>query len=176
MSRHVTAEIKRLIAAFPRQAIPAETQAVYIDALGEMPPEALRLAVDLVIRSDDWFPTIKRLRTACEDFTYGQLSAAENGRWIKWWLSRAPNGYDPVSGFIYKPTEWPNAVCEEAARLMGWSRICQSEERYFDRDWEKAWNDAKGLVLKRAALDGPVGDALGTGSQPENVRQIKAVS
>lgn len=62
---------------------------------------------------------------------------------------------------------------EQAARLMGWTRICQSEERYFDRDWETHWNDAKGLVLKRTAA-GEVGDALGVGepSRP----QLKAVA
>lgn len=173
MNQQITVQIRRLVAAFPQPPVSAETVAVYVDALGDMDPDALRMAVDLVIRSDEWFPRIKRLMTACEDFQLSQLSAAEDGKWVKRWLSRAPNGYDPASGVVYKPRQWPNPVMEDAVRLLGWSRICQSEEQYFDRDWEKAWNDAKGLVLKRTAA-GEVGDALGMG---ETTRpQLKAVS
>lgn len=172
MTQYIRDEIKRLIAAFPQRPVLAETQAVYVDALGDMDPDVLRTAVDVVIRSDDWFPTIKRLRTACDDLQLSQLSAAEDGKWIKRWISGARNGYDPVSGITTKPKAWPNPVMEEAVRLYGWSRIHQTDEQYFDRDWAKVWNDAKGLVLKRAAA-GPAGDALPT---PENVRPIKAVA
>lgn len=172
MSQQITVQIRRLVAAFPQPPTSAATIAVYVDALGDMDPDTLRLAVDLVIRSDDWFPKIKRLRTACEDLQLAGLSAAEDGKWIKRWISGARNGYDPATGITTKPKVWPNAVMEEAVRLYGWSRIHQTDEQYFDRDWEKVWNDARGLVLKRTAA-GEVGDAL---PQPENVRQIKAVS
>jgi hypothetical protein len=175
MSQNIRDEIKRLVVAFPQRPIMAETQAVYVDALSDMDPAALRMAVDVVIRSDDWFPTIKRLRTACEDLQLAQFSAAEDGKWIKRWISGAKNGYDPATGISNKPSQFPNPVMAEAVRLFGWTRIHQTEEHYFDRDWEKVWNDAKGLVLKRTAA-GEVGDALTAGTQPENVRQIKAVS
>lgn len=180
MNQQITIQIRRLVAAFPQPPTSAETIAVYVDALSDMDPETLRMAVDVVIRSDEWFPKIKRLRTACDDLQLSQLSAGEDGKWIKRWLSGAPAGSDPVSGFVFKPKQFPNPVMAEAVRLYGWSRICQSEEKYFDRDWEQAWNDARGLVLKRTAA-GEVGDALGMGDrlslpQPENVRQIKAVS
>jgi hypothetical protein len=173
VNQQITMQIRRLVAAFPQPPVSAETVAVYVDALNDMDPATLGLAVDLVIRSDDWFPKIKRILTACEEFQLSQLSAAEDGKWIKRWINRAPNGYDPASGITTKPKQWPNPVMEEAVRLFGWSRIHQTEERYFDRDWEKVWNDAKGLVLKRTAIEGPSGDAL---PAPENVRPIKAVA
>jgi hypothetical protein len=173
MNQQITVQIRRLVAAFPQPPVSAETIAVYVDALGDMDPETLRTAVDVVIRSDEWFPKIKRLRTACEDLQLAGLSAAEDGKWIKRWISGGKGGYDPVSGMTGKPKQFPNSVMEEAVRLMGWTRICQSEERYFDRDWETHWSDAKGLVLKRTAA-GEVGDALGMG---ETTRpQLKAVS
>lgn len=172
MNQQITVQIRRLVAAFPQPPVSAETVAVYVDALSDMDPEVLRTAVDLVIRSDEWFPKIKRLRTACDDLQLSGLSAADDGKWIKRWLSGAPGGYDPVSGVVFKPKQFPNPVMADAVRLMGWTRICQSEEKYFDRDWEQAWTDAKGLVLKRTAA-GEIGDALGVGEQRP---QLKAVS
>lgn len=169
----IMSQIKRLMAAFPRQNVPTETQAVYVDALSDMDVDVLRTAVDVVIRSDEWFPTIKRLRTACDELQMTQLSAADDGKWIKRWISGARNGYDPATGITNKPTEFPNPVMAEAVRLYGWTRIHQTEEQYFDRDWEKHWNDAKGLVLKRTAA-GPVADAL---PHPDEQRPaLKAVS
>ncbi len=82
MKQDITAQIRRLIAAFPQPPVSAETMAVYIDALSDMNPDALRQAVDVVIRSDDWFPKIKRLRTACEEFQFEQLSAATDRQWV----------------------------------------------------------------------------------------------
>lgn len=176
MSKQPMDQIKRLIAAFPRQLVPAETQAVYIDALSDMDPDTLRIAVDLVIRSDEWFPTIKRLRTACDDLQLSQLSAAEDRKWIVRYINGIHSGYDPGTGLSRKPAQFPNPVMAEAVRLFGWQRIHEAHSDYFARDWEKVWNDAKGLVLKRAAA-GEVGDALGMGTQPDELRPaLKAVS
>lgn len=171
-AERIKSQVMRLQAAFPQRPVEASTIAVYVDALGDMDPDVLHTAVDVVIRSDDWFPTIKRLRTACDDLHLAQLSAADDGKWIKRWLSGAPGGYDAATGITFKPKEFPNPVMAEAVRLLGWTRICQSEEKYFDRDWEQAWNDAKGLVMKRTAA-GSVADAL---PQPDELRPaLKAV-
>lgn len=173
MNQQIVQQIRRLAAAFPQPPVTAETTAVYVDALSDMDPEALRLAVDVVIRSDDWFPKIKRLRTACEEFAYGQLSAADDKRWLERYINGIGAPYDPVSGVVSKPKSWPNPVMEEAVRLFGWQRFQESNPEYLARDWEKVWNEARGLVLKRAAIEGPVGDAL---PQPETVRPaLKAV-
>lgn len=172
-AERIKSQVMRLQAAFPQRPVEASTIAVYVDALGDMDPDVLRTAVDVVIRSDDWFPTIKRLRTACDDLQLAQLSAADDGKWIKRWISGAPKGYDPATGITTKPAEFPNPVMAEAVRLYGWTRIHQTEEQYFDRDWEKHWNDAKGLVLKRTAA-GPVADAL---PHPDEQRPaLRAVS
>ena len=45
MTQYIRDEIKRLIAAFPQRPVLAETQAVYVDALGDMDPAALHQAV-----------------------------------------------------------------------------------------------------------------------------------
>lgn len=173
MSQQITVQIKRLQAAFPQRPIEASTIAVYVDALRDMNPEALRQAVDVVIRSDDWFPTIKRLRTACEEFQFGQLSAADDREWVLSYINGVGAPYDPGSGLVYKPKVWPNPVMEEAVRLMGWSQIQQSKAEYFARDWEKCWTEARALVLKRAAVEGPSGDALKSGD--DDVPMLKVV-
>ena len=173
MTQYIRDEIKRLIAAFPQRPVLAETQAVYVDALGDMDPAALHQAVDSVIRSDDWFPTIRRLRTVCEEYAFGQLSAATDRQWLERYINGIGAPYDPVSGVVALPKNWPNPVMQEAVRLFGWKRFQDSNPEYLGRDWERVWNEARGLVLKRAAIEGPAGDALPT---PENVRPIKAVS
>jgi len=175
MNQQIVQQIRRLAAAFPQPPVTAETTAVYVDALSDMDPEALRLAVDLVIRSDDWFPKIKRLRTACEEFAYGQLSAADDKRWLERYINGIGAPYDPVSGMVSKPKSWPNPVMEEAVRLFGWQRFQESNPEYLARDWEKVWNEARGLVLKRAAIEGPVGDALRSGEDDELRPALKAV-
>lgn len=165
MNQQITVQIRRLVAAFPQPPVSAETVAVYVDALSDMNPEALRQAVDLVIRSDDWFPKIKRLRTACEEFAFGQLSAADDRQWLERFINGIGAPYDPVSGTVALPKNWPNPVMQEAVRLFGWKRFQDSNPEYLGRDWERTWNEARTLVLKRAALDGPVGDALKPGDE-----------
>lgn len=171
-AERIKSQVMRLQAAFPQRPVEASTIAVYVDALADMDPDVLRTAVDVVIRSDDWFPTIKRLRTACDDLQLAQLSAADDKRWLEKYINGIGAPYDPVSGMVSKPKSWPNPVMEEAVRLFGWQRFQESNPEYLARDWEQAWNDAKGLVMKRTAA-GSVADAL---PQPDELRPaLKAV-
>lgn len=158
-------EMLRLQASFPQRAIEPQTIAVYVDALADMNPDALHQAVELVMRSDDWFPTIKRLRTACEEFAFGQLSAADDRRWLERFINGIGAPYDPVTETVALPKSWPNPVMQEAVRLFGWKRFQDSNPEYLGRDWERTWNEARSLVLKRTANDGPSGDALKPGDE-----------
>lgn len=53
-----------LARAFPRQAVPRETFAVYLRELDDVPPALLEAAVREMIRTKDFFPTVRELREA----------------------------------------------------------------------------------------------------------------
>jgi hypothetical protein len=61
--------LARLKAAFPRQPVPAETFALYLRELGDVPPEVLDRAVSRLIRTqtNDRWPTVGALREACAE-------------------------------------------------------------------------------------------------------------
>lgn len=161
----ITTEVKRLQAAFPQRPIEPSTIAVYVDVLAGIDPAVLRQAVDLVIRSDDWFPTVKRLLTICEEHAHAELSAATDRQWLERYINSVGVSYDPVTGMVALPTSWPNPVMQEAVRLFGWQRFQSADPTYLPRDWERTWNDARALVTKRVAVEG-VGPALPNADRP----------
>lgn len=54
--------MKRLKAAYPRQQLGTDTLTAYAEALDDFPYQAVDRAVDNVIRTSKWFPSIAELR------------------------------------------------------------------------------------------------------------------
>lgn len=60
-------QYRGLLAAFPRQTVPAETQSVYFAALRELDATTFRAAALDCRDTLDWFPTIRQLKERCDE-------------------------------------------------------------------------------------------------------------
>lgn len=67
MSSGTPAILDRLSAAYPRQVLEPATVALYISDLGGIPDRVLSRAADRMIRTSEWFPTIRAIREACAE-------------------------------------------------------------------------------------------------------------
>lgn len=54
--------IERLRAAYPRQAFPPESVAMYVVSLVDLPPEDVALAVSALVSRSEWLPSIAEIR------------------------------------------------------------------------------------------------------------------
>lgn len=59
--------ISDLVRAYPRTPISPDTLRVYLDDLGEIPHALLEQAIRQVIRTQEFFPTIRSIREACAE-------------------------------------------------------------------------------------------------------------
>lgn len=66
-----------LARAFPRTPIETETFRVYVRELEDLPPEALAAACRGLIRTSEWFPTIRAIREATVEWTLRLPSEVE---------------------------------------------------------------------------------------------------
>jgi hypothetical protein len=71
------ADIADLAAAFPQRSIPAATIDLYARELADLDPVALSDAVRLLIRTSEFFPTIRAIREAVAEAALGLPNEAE---------------------------------------------------------------------------------------------------
>lgn len=63
--------LARLVAAFPRQPLTAETLRVYLRELDDVPPAAFDDAVSELTRTSQFFPTVSEIRETVAERTLG---------------------------------------------------------------------------------------------------------
>lgn len=61
------AQLARLAQAYPKQETPVATLEVYAEDLAEIPAPVLEAAVTRLIRTVEWFPTIRAIREAAAE-------------------------------------------------------------------------------------------------------------
>lgn len=80
--------IADLARAFPRQAVDRGTLAVYVRELQDVPAEVLALSVRDLIRTSEWFPTVRAIREQAAERLLGLPSEtdalAQIGARIEW--------------------------------------------------------------------------------------------
>jgi hypothetical protein len=160
---------------------------LYLDALSVIPADHLAVVVSRIIntRQSAFMPMPGEIKDAYTDLMLGPPMPDERLQWCldkhreqerhfddayfsKPVLQRgARENYRPKA-----PTEYPDVVTQEAVRLAGWAELIEMDRDYRKGYWDKKYATARELVAKRIQA----GEVRLSLPQPENVRQIKAVS
>lgn len=117
--------LKQLFAAFPNSQVSAETVAVYMRLLQDIPLDALQVAVDQAIATCKFLPTVAELRDS--------LHGLRNVQRLSW-----GEAWDDVQkevrriGFYGVP-HFNSEITASVVRSMGWRTICTSENPQTDR-------------------------------------------
>lgn len=131
----LTLAIGRLVKAFPRQAIPVETGAVYVEELADLPIRVVEEAVRRLIRTGTFFPVIAEIRAGAAEvldpFPAWEQAWEEINRAIRrYGCYGVPNG-PPDYG--YREVDWSCRPVAEAVAAMGYQALCESENEPADR-------------------------------------------
>jgi hypothetical protein len=160
---------------------------LYLDALSAIPADHLAVVVGRIIntRQSAFMPMPGEIKDAYTDLMLGppmpsealdwcmtkhreQEAAFDRAYFAKPVLERGARGnYHPKA-----PTEYPDMVTQEAVRLCDWAELVEMDRDYRKGYWDKKYATARELVAKRLQA----GEVRLSLPQPENVRQIKAVS
>ncbi len=104
------------------------TVAVYYDALGDIPLEALRVASKRVMMQQKWFPTIHELRQAASETQAGEVTSLPPAEaWALAW--RAACRIDPeVDGSVDRACAGLPLLVVEALRAFGVNAMVYGKE------------------------------------------------
>lgn len=109
-----------LAAAFPQRAISRETLSIYARELGDLNPADLAIAVRLLIRTSEFFPTIHAIRDAVAESDLGLPGEAEALAQVN-----ARAAYRETTG---DPPAVHPLVREAVTLLGGWHAIRATDE------------------------------------------------
>lgn len=136
--------IADLARAFPRQAVERGTLAVYVRELQDVPAEVLALSVRDLIRTSEWFPTVRAIREqAAErmlDLPSETDALAQVGARIEW--AREQSGDAPPV----------HPVVREALDLAGGFHRFRSADQasIVHAQFLKAYRERRGAAVRDA--------------------------
>lgn len=108
----VAALLTKLARAFPREKVRPETFELYATDLHQVDPEVLDAAVTRIIRTSEFFPTVRAIREACAEILLDLPTEAEalaQAEAVARWQSEGMTGDAPPV----------HALTEQAVRLVG---------------------------------------------------------
>lgn len=108
-----------LAAAFPSAKISKETVSVYVAHLSDVPYEESRIAVDNLVRTSDFFPSVALLRREILAMM-GLLAPPRESAWLEVETGMRTRGRGVK-------IDWSHPAISEAVRAMGWNNMCLSE-------------------------------------------------
>ena len=108
-----------LAAAFPSANVNGKTVEIYVENLKDLEYEQGRDAVDSIIRTSDWFPSIAALRREILAIG-GYLCPPKDQAWMEVETNMRRHGRTG------KP-EFSHHAIEDAVKAMGWTNMCLSE-------------------------------------------------
>ena len=150
MSESLPAAIAVLRAAFPSQPFPEDSVRVYVRALADVPSAVLTDAVDAIVKTSRFRPTIAEIR---ETVARRALDLPTAG--VAWVMANDPEAY---SG------DWPPVLIDTVRACGGRFAIRTSENpttmrAQFTRDYEQRVNDrVREVALNEGAI--PAGHFL----------------
>lgn len=94
MKKSEAAEIvMMLIAAYPATKATEQTSQVYEAMLGDLDADVARAAVQRLLATSRWMPTIAEIREACTAQTHGAARSGEQA-WAELMMAKRKHGYD----------------------------------------------------------------------------------
>jgi hypothetical protein len=166
-------KLAELVLAFPNKEIPAETIALYAQRLSMMPADAVCMAIDRLMDTARFFPTIAEIKEEAAAGPFGAPLADE--AWAEVLKEARRVGYNrlPIfhAGQFHDPPkrEFSNPTIEAAVQSVGWEMICTTPKdkiSYVRDAFVKAFN----------ALQHRTQEARQTGALPLDEGRIEIVA
>jgi hypothetical protein len=142
-------QLTTLALAFPQKEIAPETIAIYAVSLQNIPAETMDRIILRLTQTEDWFPTIKRIKEAWLRMEAHIPTASETLDWCIRELNRGGGGYDPNSQRVRKPEVFPDVLTAETVRIYGWSRLQTADVDWLPKEWEKAHKEALAVITEK---------------------------
>jgi hypothetical protein len=164
MTREEAARIiHALAAAFPSANIPTETVAIYVENLIDLPVDDGMIAASNLIRTENWFPPIAKIRSETRRVG-GALSPSREQAWLEVEMAMRHKGRG-------KRVEWSHDAISESVRTMGWTNMCLSENLDVVRgQFFKVYDSISGRVNREEQIQ--TAPALEAGRSPVELRGV----
>jgi hypothetical protein len=126
-------EIKKLVAvlvaSFPASKVTAETVAAYERMLADLDYQVANAAVERLLATAKWLPTIAEIRESCLALTVGEKTPGGEA-WGSVLAAIKGAGYYRTPGVDF---QFSDELVLRCVRLMGWRELCLSENMPADR-------------------------------------------
>lgn len=137
MKKSEAAEIvMMLIAAYPTAKATAQTSQVYETMLGDLDGDVARSAVQRLIATSRWMPTIAEIREACTEQTHGAVRSGEQA-WAELMMAKRKHGYDygpiDVRRRLRDPLFSDPLIAQCLNLWGGWSAFALADDEAADR-------------------------------------------
>lgn len=139
----------------------------YVTYLADVPPEFIRAAVDELIKTSKWLPTVAEIREQARALWMNSKGLEEETA-EKAWIALLQ--MIRKHGFIEPKREaFTSAAAYQAMRAVGWTAICMAKNNelsFLHNQYVSAYNEFKGdkpvLIKKLEAIDHAKVRLLGT--------------
>lgn len=130
----------------------------YVTYLADIPPEFIRAAVDELIKTSKWLPTVAEIREQARALWINSKGLEEETA-EKAWIALLQ--MVRKHGFIEPKREaFTSAAAYNAMRAVGWTAICMAKNNelgFLHNQYVSAYNEFKGdkpvLIKKLEAID-----------------------
>lgn len=126
----ITKILAILAATYPRFKLTSETVAAYVQFLGDIPAETLKVSAMKCATTCNFFPSVYELRQAVSDLI--RASNKIPNTFEAWHIVNSPPFEEEVSYAYHDPDgnfytdrikkQWGHPLVEKAARLLGWPK------------------------------------------------------
>jgi hypothetical protein len=128
-----TLEVKKLvavlIAAFPAGKITDETVGVYERMLGDLDYPAANAAVERLLATSKWLPTVAEIREAALTLNTGEIRAGGEA-WGEVITAIGRHGRNRLPG---KDFQFGDPIVAECVAALKWRELCDSDNQVADR-------------------------------------------
>jgi hypothetical protein len=118
-----------LVAAYPNSKITDDNVVVYVRMLADLDYAAANAAVERLLATSKWPPTVAEIREATLALTTGELKPGGEG-WGLVLRAIARYGRNRTPGVDF---DLGDPVAHEVARALNWRELCDSDNQAADR-------------------------------------------
>lgn len=153
----VLKSLEPLVYAYQRD-VKEGTFEAYVAYLADIPPEFIRAAVDKLIKTSKWLPTVAEIREQARALWMNSKGLEEETAekaWIALLQMVRKHGFARPMREVFT-----SAAAYQAMRAVGWNAICMAKNNelsFLHNQYVSAYNEFKGdkpvLIKKLEAID-----------------------
>lgn len=114
-----------LMAAFPQSKMTSQTSAVYERQLADLDVECATVAVERLVNTVNWLPTVAQIRFAAAEVKHGPRRLGGEA-WGDVVAAMRKVGW-------YGHPKFDDSLVADAVRMLGWQALCSSTNEVADR-------------------------------------------